>query len=60
MTTIAYDGRTLASDSQTTQGDIRLSMIAEKIHTRPNGITWRAGGEMVEALRAFTDCSEAQ
>lgn len=50
MTTVAYDGRTLASDSQTTQSDIRLSLIAEKIHTRPNGITWRACGEMVEAF----------
>ncbi|AFQ96730.1 peptidase HslV family [Erwinia phage phiEaH2] len=45
MTTIAYDGKTLAGDSQTTQGDIRLSMHAVKIFTPQPGESWAVNGE---------------
>lgn len=50
MTTIAFDGTTLAADSQTTQEGVRLSMQAEKIHVRPEGSTWKVNGEMVAAF----------
>lgn len=50
MTTIAFDGETLAADSQTTQEGVRLSMLAEKIHVRPEGAAWKVNGEMVAAF----------
>lgn len=50
MTTIAFDGETLAADSQTTQESFRLSMQAEKIHVCPPGKTWKVNGERVLAF----------
>ncbi|ANZ48574.1 peptidase HslV family [Erwinia phage vB_EamM_ChrisDB] len=49
MTTIAYDGVTLASDSQTTQGDIRLSNSAVKIFAAPHR-DWAVEGKRIVAF----------
>lgn len=50
MTTIAYDGVSLASDSQTTQGDVRLSLNAQKIFQPLDGETWAVNGERAIAF----------
>lgn len=50
MTTIAYDGKTLASDSQTTQDGIRLSNSAVKIFARGVDDDWAIEGKRVAAF----------
>ena len=49
MTTIAFDGNMLAADSQTTQGDYRLSLHAQKIFQPAVGENWRVMGQRVVA-----------
>lgn len=50
MTTIAFDGKTLAADSQTTQGCCRLSLQAEKIFQVPKSDPWFVMGQHVAAF----------
>lgn len=59
MTTIAFDGNTLAADSQTTQDGLRLSMQAKKIHLCPSGQTWRVNGIPVWAFGVAGKLSSA-
>lgn len=50
MTTVAYDGKTLASDSQTTHGTMRLSNSAVKIFGRGVQDDWSIEGKKVMAF----------
>lgn len=51
MTTIAFDGNTLAADSQTTQENIRLSNSAVKIFTRvAQSDDWAIEGKRITAF----------
>lgn len=50
MTTIAYDGKTLAADSQTTQDGICLSNSAMKIFARGPEDDWSIEGKRVAAF----------
>lgn len=49
MTTIAYDGKTLASDSQSTQGNIRVSNSAVKIFSATHR-DWAVEGKRIVAF----------
>lgn len=58
MTTIAYDGKTLAADSQTTQDGIRLSNSAVKIFS-PWNETWAVEGKQIAAFGIAGDLHAA-
>lgn len=55
MTTIAWDGTTLASDSQSSSGDMVCTLREQKIFT-PAGEEWLVNGEVVLAIGASDDC----
>lgn len=55
MTTIAWDGRTLAADSQISNGELRVG-LARKIGGR-NGVGWGAAGDL-SLINAFLDWCE--
>ncbi|QVW55203.1 hypothetical protein pEaSNUABM29_00163 [Erwinia phage pEa_SNUABM_29] len=50
MTTIAFDGVSLASDSQMTQAQYRLDLRTEKIFKCPEGETWFVDGKQAIAF----------
>lgn len=50
MTTIAFDGKTLAADKQTTQGSCRLTLEAEKIFQVAQADPWFVMGQRVAAF----------
>lgn len=56
MTTIAWDGSTLASDSQSTAGDAICSLREQKIFLPPEGEEWMVNGERVIAVGFSGDC----
>ncbi|WP_145534856.1 hypothetical protein [Yersinia alsatica] len=56
MTTIAWDGHTLAADGQSTLNDLICSMKEQKIYYPSNGVEWRVNGEIVLAIAAAGDC----
>lgn len=53
MTTIAFDGNTLASDSQSSAGNLVISMREKKIFT---GDGWSVNGKPVIAVACAGDC----
>lgn len=55
MTTIAWDGKTLAADSQISNGDLRVGS-ARKIGAK-NGVGWGAAGDL-SLINAFLDWCE--
>ncbi|CAM7596889.1 peptidase HslV family [Escherichia coli] len=55
MTTIAWDGKTLASDTQATSGDVVCSYTEQKIYTPPES-GWEVCGSKVVALGCSGDC----
>ncbi|MGL9737448.1 hypothetical protein [Serratia sp. (in: enterobacteria)] len=56
MTTIAWDGKTLAADSQATAQDLVCSLHEQKIYTPGDGITWTVAGTPVIAIGCAGDC----
>ncbi|QVW55878.1 hypothetical protein pEaSNUABM10_00003 [Erwinia phage pEa_SNUABM_10] len=60
MTTIAYDGKTLASDSQSTQGNIRVSNSAMKIFARGEGDDWSIEGKRIAAFGVAGNLHDAK
>lgn len=56
MTTIAWDGNTLAADGQSTIGSLICSLREKKIYFPADGIEWRVNGEKVLAIGATGDC----
>ena len=55
MTTIAWDGTTLASDSQSTNSDAVSSLSEQKIFT-PCGGDWFINGERIIAIGTAGEC----
>lgn len=55
MTTIAWDGKTLASDTQASSGDVVCSYTEQKIYTPPES-GWEVCGSKVIALGCSGDC----
>ncbi|EOP0659484.1 hypothetical protein RIK33_000135 [Escherichia coli] len=55
MTTIAWDGKTLASDPQASSGDVVCSYTEQKIYTPPES-GWEVCGSKVVALGCSGDC----
>ncbi|EET1259973.1 hypothetical protein FK249_002395 [Escherichia coli] len=55
MTTIAWDGKTLASDTQASSGDVVCSYTEQKIYTPPES-GWEVCGSKVVALGCSGDC----
>ncbi|EJE7592361.1 TPA: hypothetical protein J6M71_001725 [Escherichia coli] len=55
MTTIAWDGKTLASDTQASSGDVVCSCTEQKIYTPPES-GWEVCGSKVVALGCSGDC----
>lgn len=55
MTTIAWDGSTLASDSQSTSNDAICTLNEQKIFT-PSEKPWSVNGEAVLAVGTAGDC----
>ncbi|HHI0879553.1 TPA: hypothetical protein ACP4SH_001811 [Escherichia coli] len=55
MTTIAWDGKTLASDTQASSGDVVCSYTEQKIYTPPES-GWEVYGSKVVALGCSGDC----
>lgn len=53
MTTIATDGRTIASDSRSTCGDIISGSRTKKLHKLRDGSIIGAAGEMTQIYRAI-------
>lgn len=56
MTTIAWDGKTLASDSQSTSGDVICSLKEKKIFQPADSEIWSVDGEHVIAMGCGGDC----
>jgi hypothetical protein len=56
MTTIAWDGSTLAADSQSTSGDVICSLKEKKIYQPSESGTWTVNGETVWAIGCSGDC----
>lgn len=50
MTTIVFDGETLAGDGQVTVDDRSAATQYRKLHTPPEGTTWKLLGEDVKAI----------
>lgn len=55
MTTIAWDGCTLAADSQATNSDAVSSLSEQKIFT-PSNAEWLINGERIIAIGITGDC----
>ncbi|HBS5629915.1 TPA: hypothetical protein MAK11_002681 [Klebsiella pneumoniae] len=55
MTTVAWDGKTLASDTQASTGDVVCSSTEQKIYTAPDS-GWGVYGERVLAIGCSGDC----
>lgn len=55
MTTVAWDGTTLASDTQASSGDVVCSHDEQKIYT-PSGDEWSVYGERIIAIGCSGDC----
>lgn len=55
MTTIAWDGKTLAADSQATAGNIISSTGMKKIKTPGEDEIWRVRGDKILAVAASGD-----
>ncbi|HAI1453572.1 TPA: hypothetical protein HIU06_003672 [Escherichia coli] len=55
MTTIAWDGKTLASDTQASSGDVVCSYTEQKIYAPPES-GWEVYGSKVVALGCSGDC----
>lgn len=60
MTTIAFDGKTLASDSQLTLGDLRLDSHTQKIFQPNTGEFWYVNGEKAMAFGVSGKLSAVQ
>ena len=60
MTTIAFDGKTLASDSQLTLGDLRLDSHTQKIFQPNAGESWYVNGERAVAFGVSGKLSAVQ
>lgn len=56
MTTIAWDGVVLASDTQSTTGDILCSLKEKKIFQPKENEMWNINGEKIQAFGAAGDC----
>ena len=56
MTTIAWDGKTLASDSQSQVGSMITSMGSRKIH-HPDNVKWQINGCDIKAIGIAGDTS---
>lgn len=55
MTTVAWDGKTLASDTQASSGDVVCSTSEQKIYTPPES-GWEVCGDKVLAFGCSGDC----
>lgn len=55
MTTVAWDGKTLASDTQASSGDAVCSTSEQKIYTPPES-GWEICGDKVLAFGCSGDC----
>lgn len=55
MTTVAWDGKTLASDSQASTGDVVCSKKEQKIYEAPSS-GWSIYGDKVLAIGCSGDC----
>lgn len=55
MTTVAWDGKTLASDTQASTGDVVCSLSEQKIYTPPES-GWEVCGDKVLAFGCSGDC----
>ncbi len=56
MTTIAWDGKTLAADGQSTLDGLICSLKEQKIYHPDSGVEWLVNGEKVLAIGAAGDC----
>ncbi|HDL7100133.1 TPA: hypothetical protein PXM79_002924 [Yersinia enterocolitica] len=56
MTTIAWDGKALVADGQSTLGDLICSLRERKIYCPDNGVKWMVNGEKILAIGAAGDC----
>ncbi|MBJ8796719.1 hypothetical protein I5398_11830 [Citrobacter freundii] len=56
MTTIAWDGKTLAADSQSTSGSMISSLRERKIYHPPIPTAWKLNGQDVRAIGVSGDC----
>lgn len=55
MTTVAWDGKTLASDTQASTGDVVCSLSEQKIYTAPSS-GWEVYGDKIVAVGCSGDC----
>ena len=55
MTTVAWDGKTLASDTQASTGDVVCSVHEQKIYTAPDS-GWEVYGDKILAIGCSGDC----
>ncbi|MDX7992879.1 hypothetical protein [Xenorhabdus littoralis] len=56
MTTIAWDGKNMASDSQSSMGDLVCSISEQKIHIPKKGETWIINNHEIAAIGMSGDC----
>ncbi|CNI75380.1 hypothetical protein [Yersinia pekkanenii] len=56
MTTIAWDGRTLATDGQSTLNGLVCSLTEQKIYTPAEHEKWKVNGDEVLAIAISGDC----
>ncbi len=57
MTTIAWDGKTLASDGQSQVGNMIISRDKQKIFSPTDGVNWLINGEKIQAIGVAGDTS---
>lgn len=57
MTTIAWDGKALASDSQSQVGNMIISEDTQKIFNPSDGVNWLLNGEQINAIGVAGDTS---
>lgn len=55
MTTVAWDGKTLASDTQASSGDVVCSVYEQKIYPAPDS-GWEIYGDRIVAIGCSGDC----
>ncbi len=60
MTTIVWDGRTLAADGRSTAGERIASNHTDKIHTPPLGTSWHISGQSVLAIGVAGDAGASR
>ncbi|WP_225761024.1 hypothetical protein [Citrobacter sp. Marseille-Q3906] len=55
MTTVAWDGKAIAADTQSSSGDVVCSLHEQKIYTAPES-GWKVYGDNIIAIGCSGDC----